>query len=171
MAPQAPVAPQNVIGFTGTRHALSPAAVKGLEALLAMPQIRAATGFVTGACIGIDTTVGRMLAERYPRASHRVVVPADRSRISRWWEPYKKRLDLEIFEMPAHTSYRERNLRIVAFSDHLWGFPEQAERAPGATRSGTWQTLRLGRAHHAERPWFWLLNDLENGEWTPQILR
>ncbi len=99
---------------------------------------------VTGACVGVDTLVGRWFAERFPDTSQLVLVPDDPSRVERWWEDYP---DAPIEVREGCGSYMERNDLVVAEGDWLVAFT----RGPGEIRrSGTWATVR--RARKAEKP-------------------
>jgi hypothetical protein len=100
------------------------------------------TGVVTGGCIGWDHMMGEYCALRWPDLEHRVVVPADRSRVEAWW--LKPGMDHVIVEeMPPGTTYRDRNARLVLLADVFAAGPDYPEGHPASRRSGTWQTIRM----------------------------
>ena len=146
--------PPTRYGFSGTRYlrdlrrAGELVVVGELEAVLADAPERAE--YTTGACVGTDAFIGAWLWRHAPRALHRVVVPADRSRVESWWLHRAIReaagsYGVEVEEMGPGTSYRDRNLRIVERSDVLVAFPAYGEDDPRSLRSGTWQTVRMAR--------------------------
>ncbi len=85
-----------------------------------------------------------MIAEIGQAMGHLVhtILPANRSQVDGAWQ-YRC---TSYHEMPAQTSYRDRNLAIVAASRSLIAFPEYPEEHRKSRRSGTWQTIRLARA-------------------------
>lgn len=142
--PQAPI--PRLLGFSGTRRNL-----RAHERFIVndvLDNLHAWAGFVTGACCGIDHYVGEHLARRFPMHQHVVLVPADRSRVARWWEPFGE--IVQVREMPPETTYADRNRAIVSASVHLMAFPEGAER--DHPRSGTWQTIRMAKRVHDAHP-------------------
>ncbi len=135
------------IGFTGTRS------IAGREDeiaawldTLAMP----GSEFTTGACVGFDAFVARYLLSRFPNATHRLVVPANRSQIDpnllivfmAQTVPGKHIVEY----MEDGTTYKQRNQRILHHSDHLVALSDYPEKHGRSTRSGTWQTVRLARS-------------------------
>jgi len=134
-------------GFSGTRSITTRQQTLIDGVLDSLPSI---AEYTTGACIGVDAYIGRKLWHDRPNATHRVVVPADQSRIDYWWThrairdagPWR---GVELEEMPLNTSYKDRNQRIVAHSDVLMAFPAYPEHHPHSARSGTWQTVRMAR--------------------------
>lgn len=129
------------LGFTGTRTLDT---VK-LQAEMDMARLiddRRFTHFVSGACIGFDTYAGLLAVRMRPDATHLVIVPADRSRVSGWWLAFPHVL---VQKMAAGSSYADRNERIVAICDFLVALPEHDEDHPRSARSGTWQTVRMAR--------------------------
>lgn len=140
------------MSFTGTRNRLTDSQKAVIVSHLLY--LDGATGFVTGACIGIDHFIGESLVQMYPHARHRVIVPANRSRVARWWPPYGALVEVE--EMPPGTSYAARNLALVNASAALVGYPLDDERSAARRGgSGSWQTIRMARQVHAPvRPLF-----------------
>jgi hypothetical protein len=115
---------------------------------------RTPKGFVTGACIGIDYRVGFWLSQVFPHVPHLILVPSGISRVIRWWESDAVPDDTKITVrfMPPGTTYADRNLEIVRWSNVLCGFPEYPEAHPKSARSGTWQTIRMARQFHSVAP-------------------
>ena len=158
-------------GFSGARdltEAGERVVVGVLDAVLAGAPERAE--YTTGACVGVDAFVGAWLWRHAPRARHRVVVPADRSRVEHWWRrraiteavgPY----GVEVEEMGAGTTYKDRNQRIVECSDVLIAFPAHGEDDARSRRSGTWQTVRMARRAGLEVRVFVLGGPLSAGGW------
>ncbi len=140
--------PQGILGFTGTRYrpTLPKQVVVTAHLLLIGKQ---ASGFVTGACTGIDAIIGFSAATEWPDRRHIVFVPADRRHVDRWWFDFDF---VEVYEMPPGSTYRERNQRIVDTSQRIVGYPIGAEDHPAQRRSGTWQTIRMARRDHVEQP-------------------
>lgn len=130
----------DVLGFTGTRF------IAGREDLLLVwaSTLRPADEYVTGACIGFDVFIGKYLAMTYPDAIHRVIVPANRSQIARWWDsPYFSHVTVQ--EMPPNSTYKQRNQEIVNVSTRLEYCAAFTEKHGNSQRSGTWQTIRMAR--------------------------
>lgn len=138
------------MAFTGSREPLTLRQYRAIHRdLLQMPE---ATGFVTGACIGLDVAVGDLLLRMYPCTQHTVVVPADRSRIKAWWRSYPASANLTVIEMPPGTDYRDRNARMISLSSVLVGYPQYERTDPRSRRSGSWQTIRMAEQMHKVRP-------------------
>lgn len=151
------VRPQVTLGFTGSR--VVPIDMAG-EVLYLAEQIGAdAPGFVTGGCVGIDHTVGRFLAGRYPKRYHVVIVPANRSRVAAWWRAEEFQ-HVVVVEMAPGTSYADRNQAIVDASEQLVGFPAEPEEHPSSRRSGSWQTIRMAARIHSRAPITYPLSSL-----------
>lgn len=136
------------IGFTGTRHLKTDEQRAVID--VALQHVGYGTEFVTGSCVGVDAYAGLTLVKMYPRARHRVIVPANRKYVDYWWHPIDKWLeqgiDLIVDLMPVGTSFRERDQEIVNASDELVAFASHPEDHGASRRSGTWLTVRLGRA-------------------------
>lgn len=126
------------VGFTGTRN-LTPADNPLLERVV--DSLAGDTMVVTGACHGVDAQVATYAFTAPAGLKIHTVVPSDRSRVDPDWLGWCHTYE----EMPPGTTYRDRNVRIVAQSDRLIAFPDHAEDAPESRRSGTWQTVRLAR--------------------------
>lgn len=133
-------------GFSGSRSipAGRESIIDGVLAILHGAE------FTTGACMGVDAYVGMKLWRDHPEALHRIVVPADRSRVEYWWTHRAIRdagpqSGVLLEEMMPGMSYADRNQRIVQHSDVLVAFPAHPETDPRSKRSGTWQTVRMAR--------------------------
>jgi len=127
-------------GFTGTQRFDESNArhVGVVTTLLQRLKIKQATEFTTGACVGIDDFVYRKCYELYPEAWHRVIVPANRSKVV-IPEPAP---NVEIIYMPEGSSYRDRNKRILDFTDFLYVIPfDKLE----VMYSGTWMTHNIAK--------------------------
>jgi len=131
-------------GFTGTR------AVEGYESDITTwldSVVVNGTEFTTGACVGFDALAARHLAAMYPDALHRLIVPSNRSQIDAQLLTEFDALNTSAVElMSSGTSYKSRNARILDHTDVLIGVAEYPERHGKSVRSGTWQTIRMGRA-------------------------
>src|SRR5215218_3584051 len=103
------------IGFTGTRSVRDQDLARIKAAVLILPPTATV---VTGACIAVDALVARVA--RGGRRRVHTVVPADRSRVDRYWRQHCDTFE----EMPPGTDHRARNERIVELSDRLVAFPE-----------------------------------------------
>lgn len=129
-------------GFTGSRD-LDENGEKIVTSVLAL--LAGGEVYTTGACVGVDAFIGLSLWLAEPNATHRVVVPADRSRVNYWWCHRAIADSVLVEEMPTGTTYKDRNQRIVDRSDVVVAFPAHAEDDPRSRRSGTWQTVRMAR--------------------------
>lgn len=141
-----------ILGFTGTRHIDQ----ETVERILSQHRdiLEGYTGYVTGACVGLDGFAGDWLFRAYPEKTHVVVVPANRSQVDYWWHhvplDHPHYHNIRVIEMPEGTRFKDRNIYIVTSSDTLFYVADYPERHGRSTRSGTWQTVRLARA--AELP-------------------
>lgn len=127
-------------GFTATRS-LKPDHVPIIQQALA--ELEDGSVFVTGAARGGDTYIARALTTLFPRAEHRLVVSAQgwNEELVDGWLPNGTTRKIEW--MREGTTHKDRNQRIVGSCDRLVGFALYDEhRQP---RSGTWQTVRMGR--------------------------
>lgn len=130
------------IGFTAARE-LSPEAADSVMLNVLVTGVPFAARYVTGTCVGGDAFLGRWLYLNRRDAEHLVIVPANRSRVDEWWAGARR--PVTVIEMPPGTTYADRNQRIVAESDAVFGFPVYLEDDPRSRRSGTWQTIRMAR--------------------------
>jgi hypothetical protein len=130
-------------GFTGTQHFRESNKLHVELVIQVLESLKNGQEFTTGACIGIDDFVHRMCRILYPQAWHRVIVPANRNKViipePDW--------NVEIIYMSNGTSYRDRNERIVDFTDKLHSFPFKKLEKPF---SGTWMTTNIARARNIE---------------------
>lgn len=127
------------ISFTASRDLDEPGQGVILNVLATLPP---AGRYITGAAVGGDTFIGRSLYEQYPDGWHTVIVPADRSRVDPWWESCP---GVEVLEMLPGTTYADRNEVLVDLGTMVCGFPAYPEDDRRSRRSGTWQTIRMGR--------------------------
>lgn len=122
------------IAFTGTRTPPEDAAQEIERVLAGLPKN---ARILTGGAIGVDALVAR--------AAHRAgfhvhtVLPANRRQVDSCWAQFCRTHE----QMPTGTSYMQRNNRLVALADRLIAFPRTADEE---LRSGTWATVRRGRA-------------------------
>lgn len=127
------------ISFTAARDLDEHGEEVAVNVLTALPP---AARYVTGAAIGGDAFIGRWLHDRFPDAWHTVIVPADRSRVDPWWEPFA---DIEVLEMLPGTTYADRNELLVELGTAVCALPAYPEDDWRSRRSGTWQTARMAR--------------------------
>jgi hypothetical protein len=151
---------KNVFGFTASRQ--DPlndpdATFVYLDALGSLP--RTPNGLVTGACIGGDRRIGVWLQMNYAHVPHLILVPADRSRVFDWWSEFitDGASNITVRQMPAGSTYADRNRAIVENSTLLVGFPLHGEGDSRSARSGTWQTIRMARTAHQTGPFIFPL--------------
>lgn len=129
-----------VLGFTGTRFMNGAGARVGR----AFSGMKVFDEYVTGACVGFDAVAGMAMVIKRPLARHRVIVPANRAQISRWWDsPWVTSGHVIVEEMPESTTYKDRNQAIVNRSTELFYCAAFPEDHPKSLRSGTWQTVRM----------------------------
>ena len=100
--------------------------------------------YITGGAVGGDAFIGRWLYENRPEAEHIVIVPADKSRVDPWWLTVSGPVP-ELILMPHGSTYRERNIRVVAEGTMVFGFPAYPEDDMRSLRSGSWQAIRMAR--------------------------
>jgi hypothetical protein len=139
------------IGFTAARN-VAKGSMGESVIRYTLAQLPPADRYVTGGCWGGEAIIGLWLYRARPRAEHVVVVPANRSQVSPWWEGVQGGRITLIFMEPG-TTYKDRNTRIVMESNQLCGFPAYEENDSRSLRSGTWQTLRLGVKHGIPTEW------------------
>jgi len=146
--------PANSVGFTASRKFLEGneyGLANWLESMRLTIRDLRASRFVTGGCVGGDAIIAKLLKELHPHVPHTVVVPGDTSQVD--WAAVA--LASSVIHMPANTSYRQRNERIVALSNRVVAFWN------GDTRSGTTMTVNIARRAgkfvesdlHIECPW------------------
>jgi hypothetical protein len=119
--------------------------------------------YVTGGARGGDALIGHYLAITRPRAQHVIVLPADRSQVDPWWEPFLhvppapgqviRPESIVIIEMPPGTTYADRNAELVKRGSVLHGFPAYTEDDRRSRRSGSWQTIRMARRAQKMGEW------------------
>lgn len=131
------------ISFTASRD-MDQAARDGVVTSVLTVHVPHVERYVTGGCIGGDAFIGRYLYACRPEAEHVVVVPADRSRVDSWWLDARGPA-VTLIEMPAGTSYADRNAQLVAEGNAVYGFPAYPEFDRRSLRSGTWMTIRMAR--------------------------
>lgn len=131
------------VGFTGGRNLSGVSPDKMVSPLKKLERSQ----FVYGGCIGADEAIALWLTNFGPAGSrHRVILPANRAAVAEWWKYPNAADPFPLVEyMPAGSTFKDRNQAIVNISDELVGFPEYPEDHPKSRRSGTWQTIRMGR--------------------------
>lgn len=132
-----------VVGFTGTRNCEWDD-LKPFHKAEVLKQLEEFDEFVTGACVGFDAVMGRFLAICFPGKKHTIIVPANHSQISLWWNDLPQE-NITVVYMPEGSTYKDRNQAIVGRSDALVFCAEYPEGHPKSRRSGTWQTIRMAR--------------------------
>lgn len=133
----------NLLGFTGTRS-IDASIEPYFESAEYLMYADAFDGFVTGGCKGFDAYIGKLLALKFPDKKHIVVVPANRSQVDPWWEKFDPGF-VTLVEMPAGSTYKKRNIKLVELAGHLFYCACYPEEHGSSTRSGTWQTFRLAK--------------------------
>jgi hypothetical protein len=131
------------VSFTASRT-MDEAARDGVVTNVLTVHVPRVERYVTGACTGGDAFIGRWLHRHHPEAEHVVIVPAGRSRVDYWWE-LASGPRVTVVEMPAGTTYADRNAALVGEGNAVFAFPAYPEDDPRSLRSGTWQTVRMSR--------------------------
>lgn len=156
------------VGFTGTRKV--PDKLTEQVKCWVWTVSYQADEFTTGACVGFDSIAAWYLSIMRPQATHRLVVPADRSQVDmdlvraftqHMIHPSSEFPGAYVVEfMPEGTTYKQRNQRIVEHADSFAacvGYPKDDGHS---RRSGSWQTVRLAREAGME-PNILTLSELE----------
>lgn len=131
-----------IIGFTASRNLKGIKPTKFSDPL----SLLAAERYVYGGAKGGDCACAVWLTHYGPPALHHVIIPANRSQVEEWWKFPNAAEPWPILEyMPDGTNYKQRNQKIVNTVDRLIAFPEYPEDHPLSLRSGTWQTIRMGK--------------------------
>lgn len=135
------------LGTTGTR-AISASEREAFIDRLRSPEMQMwldqFDGFVSGGCRGWDAIFGETMKRLFPDRWHLVIVPANRSQVDPWWEKFDLGSVTLIF-MGEGTTYEDRNQKIVDFSNYLYYMADYPEQHGKSLRSGTWQSVRMGR--------------------------
>jgi hypothetical protein len=100
----------------------------------------------TGGCNGLDVAAMLILIQLYPRALHRLILPADHRQVDldavealrEWGRVEGHRA--EILQCAEGTDYRHRDTEIVRYSEMLHCFPYVRLEKP---HSGTWMTHNI----------------------------
>lgn len=143
-------------GFTGTRN-LHDGIMPVLDWLTTTIAYDPDNEYTTGCCTGFDEVAALHLLLRHPEATHRLILPANRSQISKHvldaftCPPKSDTGPRIIIAMPGNTDYRDRNNRILDYTDHLMICAEYPEDDPASRRSGTWMTKRLWDSRPGDR--------------------
>ncbi len=124
-------------GFTGTQKCPKECH-KSIRQVIA--SLADATEFTTGGAYGVDTEVA-IAADLFPSVTHRLCLPQSHYNHQLPWI-IEDRIGRYPIVDRAGISYRERNERILHFSDVLIAFPMTAKEEQ---RSGTWMTIRMTR--------------------------
>lgn len=131
-------------GFTGSR-VMNPD--KRIEACRILDALNDGTEFTTGACIGWDAWIFIHLINQFPKAHHRVIIPANLSLVDQEVLREAEWRNVEMVWMPEGSTYRDRNNRILDDTDLLYAFIT-GKLNP---RSGTSMTLNLARERDIKR--------------------
>ena len=127
-------------GFTGSR-VINPQ--KLVDACRVLDALADGKEFTTGACVGWDAWIGRHLANQFPNAVHRIVVPFNHDLV----DPEVYDWATEVIEMPEGTNYRDRNNKILDYTDLLYAFITGSLNP----RSGTSMTINLASNRNIKR--------------------
>lgn len=130
----------NILGFTASRDIAGVPADRFTDYLDTCSE---QSGFVLGGCEGGDTGISRYLDAMFPYIPQTIILPANHSKVNKWWLVYEPKCKLTIVQVPQGTTYKDRNQAIVDPSEEFMAFPEYPESDPRSLRSGTWQTVRL----------------------------
>jgi hypothetical protein len=122
-------------GFTGSRY-VAPEHHSFID--LVLENYLDGSEYTTGAQAGIDTFVLRRLAPKLSEAHHRVIVPS-----APHLERYLAMADEVIYLPPSREPYRDRNEKILEYTDVLIALPLHPEEEQ--PRSGTWMTIRMAK--------------------------
>lgn len=139
-------------GFTGTREELTNDEKGRIFYMLNVGVQQGAT-IITGGCVGVDAYVAQYAFQERTAGKTgdrmwkvHTIMPADRKAADPNWREHCDTWE----EMPAGTTYKDRNQRIVDQSHALFAFPAHEEQHPDSRRSGSWQTVRM--AQKASKP-------------------
>ena len=133
-----------IVGFTAARNLTQEDELTIERVIVRLPSLPEMV--VTGACIGGDQFIAEWFLQNFSNVKQKVIVPNNLSQVDRSFLTAISRYpNVEMVYMPSGSSYRERNARIVAECTRLIGFPPYIESHEFSTRSGTWQTIRIGR--------------------------
>jgi hypothetical protein len=103
------------------------------------------TVVVVGGCVGVDAYVARAVFAYCREVRVHAIVSAD-TRTTAWVDPAWEIWCHTYEMMPAGTTNRDRNIRLLDSGNaYLLAWPAYPEEHPESQRSGTWQTIRLGR--------------------------
>lgn len=127
-------------GFTGTRR-LEPEHYEQINTVLG--SLADATEFTTGGALGVDGYVVHAVEELFPWVRQRIIFPADFKAVDREIYDWANSGGAELIQMPPGSSYRDRNARILDYSEVLISFP--LKEAALEKRSGTWMTIRMAQ--------------------------
>lgn len=126
------------IGTSGSRGPLTKAQIALIRAkILSLPE---GTTVVTGGCVGVDALIAETAYESGDLKVH-TILPADHKAVDPKWREHCHTWR----QMPAGTTYRDRDQAVVEESDNLLAFPLYKESDSRARRSGTWMTIRMAR--------------------------
>lgn len=118
------------IGFTGSRHGMSPAQARAVSRVL--HSFGGQLDFHHGVCAGADAEAHELVRRELPGCSIVGHPPSNPALLA----------DCAVDERRAPLPYLERNANIVTASDYLIAAPAQRTEI---TRSGTWSTVRRAR--------------------------
>lgn len=136
------------VGFTGTRHLGEFGEEAILGTLVGIAKFCKGHDLelevVQGGCVGTDTFVAEVAmhlttVDDPPRVTVHTILPEDMSRVPREWRSLCHTYE----SVPG--AYRERNKAVVRRVQCLFGIADYPEAHGKSRRSGTWQTIRLGR--------------------------
>ncbi len=94
---------------------------------------------VTGACIGVDAQIFKMVDAEYSHVPQIIVCPAYMMKVDPIVIHLAKQRGHQIIYMPKGSSYRQRNERLVLESDCITAF------WTGVRRSGTYMTINIAK--------------------------
>src|SRR6267142_4979672 len=131
------------VSITGSRNINREDAIQKIEKIFSIYilQFGKELEFITGGCIGIDALAAQIACGMNIKVH--TVLTSKRETTEKYWQTWCTSYE----EMPAKTTYRDRDKRMVQLGDELLAFPSCDEYMPDKsyTRSGTWMTVRIAR--------------------------
>lgn len=126
--------PRTRWGFTGSRSFTN---TKLAYEILSSLKLKKGDSVLTGACVGADSVISKVVAKYWPEVYLVAIVPGNRTQVDK---DIPKIANL-IYEMPEESDYRSRNEILVRVSHYmvaLWN---------GYKKSGTYMTMNIAKSY------------------------